>query len=123
MNLTRWPVTLVYTVLLLSCAGFALYQTWGAMFAMGESETPVGLGVGALLIVTLLGAAGLVIGALGSWSRWPIYSKIPLVGALGVLPIAALFCRQNRGAIDFLAIALDLAAVSLSWLRFRQLSR
>ncbi|HUD55964.1 MAG TPA: hypothetical protein VMR02_12095 [Terracidiphilus sp.] len=122
MNLTRWPVTVVYAVLLLGCVGFALYQTWGAMFAMGESETAVGLVAGAFLIVTVLGAAGLVIGALGSWTRWRSYSVIALVGALGVLPMAALFCRQNRGAIDFLAIALDLAAVSLSWLRFRQLA-
>jgi hypothetical protein len=68
MNLTGWRASLLFTVLVVSCAGVALYQTWGFMFAMGEAETAVGLGVGALLIVTLLGAAGLGIGALGSWS-------------------------------------------------------
>jgi hypothetical protein len=46
---------------------------------------------------------------------------IALVGALGVLPMAALFSRQNRGTIGVLAAILDLAAVVFSWLRFEQL--
>ncbi|MGO9940879.1 MAG: hypothetical protein ACLPH3_24730 [Terracidiphilus sp.] len=141
MNLTGWPVSLLFAVLLVSCAGVALYQTWGFMFAKGEAEAAVGLGVVAVLFVTLLGAAGLVIGALGSWSRWPIYSKIPLVSALCVLPAAVLFCWQQGGAYwrntqigvfhygplawasVLLPLPLDLAAVLLSGLRFRQLKR
>jgi hypothetical protein len=141
MNLARWPVTVFYAVLLFSCAWFALFQTWGFMFAMGEAETPVSLGVGALLIVTVLGAAGLIIGALGSWSRWPIYSKISLVSALCVLPTAILFCWQEgmaswqnmqtgayysgpmTWASVLLPVPLDLAALLLSGLRFRQLKR
>jgi len=141
MNLTRWPISVVNAVLLVGCAGFALFQTWGFMFAMGEAETAVGLGVAALLIVTLLGTAGLVIGALGSWSRWPIYSMIPLVSGLCVLPTAVLFFWQEGRASwqnmqtgayysgpfvwasILLPVPLDLAALLLSGLRFRHLKR
>lgn len=123
MKATRWIVAFVHAALLIGCAGLALHQTFGFLFAMGEAETAVGLGAGAFLIFTVLGIGLLPIGALGSWTRWRAYSTMGLVGALCVVPVAVLFCRQNRAAIDVFAVALDLGTALFSLMRVLQFVR
>ncbi|MGA2671790.1 MAG: hypothetical protein ABSE99_01070 [Terracidiphilus sp.] len=135
MNLTGRPISVAYAVLLAGCATFALRQTQGIMFGMGESGGALGLVAGAFLSVTVISTAALAVAALGSWTRWPVFSLIGIVSAVGVLPAASLYCRQTMDASywqynspwvaagDILAFVLDIAAVWLSWLRFRQLIR
>ena len=135
MNLTGRPISIAYAVLLAGCAGFALRQTEGIMFGIGESPGAIGFAAGAFLSVTVLSTAALAIAALGSWTRWPVFSLIGIVRAVGILPTATLFFRQTMDATywqyngpwaavaDILPLFLDIAVVWLSWLRFRQLTR
>lgn len=140
MNLTGKFVWFPFFVLLLACAGFAGYQTFGFAFGIGESGGPISAIAAIFLIGTLVGGAGLVIAALGSWSPWRAFSLIALVSVVVVLPASVLFCRQDawamwvnsglgyhfgawRWASAILPPFLDLAALWLSWVRFRRLGK
>ena len=137
MNLKRKVVSLIYAVVLLGCALFAGFDTWAFAFAIGDGGGQVSLAAGTLLIGTLAGGVGLVIAALGSWTRWPGVSLIALVSVLVVLPAAVLYGWQsvlafwmNTGmhyglwawASAILPPFLGLVAARLSWVRFRRLS-
>jgi hypothetical protein len=138
MNRSRIPRSLVYAVLLAACACFALYHLWGFMFEMGESGGPDTLIGDTILGVTLLGAAGLVIAALLSWTRWRALSLIATASAILALSAALIFFQSDiramwlntrRGvyhhglfawAAALLPVPLDIAAVLWSWFRFRR---
>ena len=134
MNLTGRPVSIAYAVLLAGCAWLAWRQLFGMMFAMGESET-TGFLASALVIGSALGIVALAVAALGSWTRRPFFSMIAMLGSIGVLPMASIYFKQSMGATiwqynapwvgatGILALVLDIAAVWISRLRFRQLVR
>ena len=101
----------------------------------GESK----IATGTLLIGTLAGGVGLVIAALGSWTRSRGISRIALVSVLVVLPAAVLYGWQSVHAFSIntqlgmhyglwawasaiLRPFLCLVAAGLSWIRFRRLS-
>jgi hypothetical protein len=126
----------VYALVLVGCACFAGSEVFGFAFAIGDGDGKIGLGIGAFFIATLAGAVGLVIAAIGSWTRSRAVSLIALAGALLVLPSAVLFCRAQGGALwhnsqvgfnygplawasVLLPLPLDLAALLLSGLRFQ----
>jgi hypothetical protein len=92
------------------------------MFAMGESQT-TGLAADAFLIVTALGIVLLAVAAIGIW-LWPgTFSLIGCIAALVVTPLSLLFFSQSVSSArtgDMPAIVLDMTAVYLSWVRFRQ---
>src|SRR4051794_18216845 len=88
MDLKGRIVSLIYALVLLGCALFAGFDTWAFAFAIGDGGGQVGLAAGTLLIATLAGGVGLVIAALGSWTRWPGISIIALVSVFVVLPAA-----------------------------------
>ena len=88
---------------------------------------------------TLAGGVGLVIAALGSWTRSRGISRIALVSVLVVLPAAMLYGWQSVHAFwintqlgmhyglwawasAILPPFLCLVAAGLSWIRFRRLS-
>jgi len=72
---------------------------------------------------------------LGSWTRYPFFSLIALLGSVGVLPMTFIFFKQSMGPIvwqyndsrvvlsGILFFVLNLAVAGLSWLRWRQLVR
>jgi hypothetical protein len=139
MNLKGKVVSLVYSLVLLGCAFFAGFDTWAYAFGIGDGGGQVSLAAGTLLIGTLAGGVGLVIAALGSWTRWPGISLIALVSVLIVLPAAVLYGMQQVHAYWFntqlgfhyglwawasatLPPFLGLVAAGLSWIRFRRLS-
>jgi hypothetical protein len=140
MNLTGKFVWFPSSVLLLACAGFAGYQTFGFAFGMGESGGPQSALAAAFLLGTLFGGAGLVIAALGSWSHWRPFSFIAMVSVMVVFPASVLFGRQDawamwvnsglgyyfgawRWSLAILPPFVDSAALWLSWVRFRELGR
>jgi hypothetical protein len=138
MNPSRILRSLVYAVLLAACACFALYYLWGFMFGMGESGGPDTLIGDTILGVTLLGAAGLVIAALLSWTRWRAFNLIATVSAILALSASVLWCCSETRAMwlntqsgvyhyglfawaaALLPAPLDLVAVMWSWFRFRR---
>lgn len=137
MNPQGKVVSLIYALLLLGCALFAVFDTWAFVFTIGDGGGQVGAAAATLLIATLVGGLGLVLAAVGSWSRWPGMSLIALVSALIVLPAAVL--NGLQGVLAFwintgmhyglwgwgsaiLPPFLDLVAARLSWVRFRRLS-
>lgn len=139
MNSTGKVVSLVYAGVLLECAFFAGYDDFAFGFAIGDGAGRVTIPVGALLIATLVGAAGLALASLGSWTRWRSVSMTALVSAVVVLPAAVLYGWQSANAMwinshrgmhygtplwtaAILPPILDLAAVAFSWARFRQLT-
>ena len=139
MNLKAKFVSLIYTLVLLACAFFAGFDTFGFAFAIGDGGGQVGLAAGTLLIGTLAGGVGLVIAALGSWTRSRGISLIALVSVLVVLPAAVLYSWQGVHAFwmntqlgmhyglwdwasTILPPFLGLVAAGLSWIRFRRLS-
>ena len=132
-------MNLIYALLLLGCAFFAGFDTFAFAFAIGDGGGQVSLAAGTLLIGTLAGGVGLVIAALGSWTRWRGISLIALVSVLVVLPAAVLYGWQSVHAIwintqlgmqyglwawasAILPPFLGLVAAGLSWIRFRRLS-
>lgn len=140
MNPTGKLVSLAYALVLLACALAAGFDTWAFAFAIGDGGGQVGLAAGTLLIGTLIGGVGLVVAALASWTRWRSYSMIAFVSALIVLPAAAIYgwagTRANwlntqhgmhfplwNWALCILPPFLGLLAVTLSWVRFRQLGQ
>ena len=143
MNLKGEIVPLIYPLVLLGCAFFAGFDTFAFAFAIGDGGGQASPAVGALLIGTLAGGVGLVIAALGSWTRWSGISLIAMVSVLIVLPAAVLYGWQavhafwintklgststySYGLWDWasaiLPPLLGLLAAGLSWVRFRRLS-
>jgi hypothetical protein len=86
MNLKGKIVSLIYALVLLGCAFFAGFDTFGFAFAIGDGGGQVSLAAGTLLIGTLAGGVGLVIAALGSWTRSQGISLVALVSVFLVLP-------------------------------------
>jgi hypothetical protein len=130
-------VSLAYALLLAACVCFAGFEVFGFAFAIGDGGGKIGLGAGIFLIATLVGAAGLFIAALGSWTRSRAARLIALASVLLVLPASVLYCWQNGEAfwhntqVGFhygplawatvlLPVPLDLAALLSSGLRIRQ---
>jgi hypothetical protein len=139
LNLKGKVVSLVYALLLLGCAFFAGFDTFAFAFGIGDGGGQVSLAAGTLLLGTLAGGVGLVIAALGSWTRRPGISLIALVSVLIVLPAAVLYGWQSFRAFwintqhgmhygswawasAILPPFLGLVAAGLSWARFRRLS-
>jgi hypothetical protein len=134
MNLTGRPISIAYAILLAGCAWLAWRQMLGLGFAMGETAGGIGLSGDAFLIVTAISIAGLALASLGSWTRWPFFSLIATLSLIGVLPMASIYFKQSLdvpiwhynspwvGASEILAFVLDIAAIWLSWLRFRHLA-
>jgi hypothetical protein len=83
--------SLVFALLLLACACFAGFDTFAFAFGIGDGGGQVGLTTGTLLIATLAGGVGLIIAAIGSWSRRPGISLLALISAFIVLPAAVLY--------------------------------
>jgi hypothetical protein len=140
MNLKGKIVSLIYALVLLGCAFFARFDTFAFAFGIGEGGEPVGLAAGTLLIGTLAGGVGLVIAALGSWTRSRGISLLALVSVLVVLPAAVLYGWQDVRASwintqlgmhyglwvwtsAILPPFLCLVAAGLSWIRLLRLSR
>lgn len=139
MNLKGKVVSLIYALMLLGCALFAGFDTFAFAFGIGDGGGQVDLAAGTLLIGTVAGGVGLVIAALGSWTRWPGISLIALVSVVVVLPAAVLYGWQGvhaqwintqlgmhyglwAWALAILPPFLGLVAAGLSWIRFRRLS-
>jgi hypothetical protein len=139
MNLKGEIVPLIYPLVLLGCAFFAGFDTFAFAFAIGDGGGQASPAVGALLIGTLAGGVGLVIAALGSWTRWPGISLIAMVSVLIVLPAAVLYGWHGVHAFwintllgmhyslwawtsAILPPFLGLVAAGLSWVRFQRLS-
>lgn len=139
MNQKDKIVSLVYALVLLGCALFAGFDTFAFTFAIGEGGGQISFAAEILLIGTMAGGVGLVIAALGSWTRWPGISLIALVSVLIVLPAAVLYGWQGvraswintelgmhygfwGWASAILPPFLGLVAAGLSWVRFRKLS-
>jgi hypothetical protein len=139
MNLKGKIVSLIYALVLLGCALFAGFDTFAFAFAIGDGGGQVSLAAGTLLIGTLTGGVGLVIAALGSWTRSRGISLIALVSVLVVLPAAVLYGWQGVHAFwintqlgmhyglwawasAILPPFLGLVAAGLSWIRFQRLS-
>jgi hypothetical protein len=139
MNLKGKMGSLIYALVLLGCAFFAGFDTLAFAFSIGDGGGQVSLATGTLLIGTLVGGVGLVIAALGSWTRWRTIGIIALVSVLVVLPAALLYGWESVHAFWFntqlgmhyglwawssaiLPPFLGLAAAGLSWIRFRRLS-
>jgi hypothetical protein len=132
MNLYAKPVSLIYAVLLIACLCLASLEIFGTLFAIGDSDSQIGFDSGALLAVTALGAAGLLIGALGSFAKHKVFCVIALAGGLGVAPMTFLYFRQamlpdswlsspDGTAYGAFALVLVLAVIWLSWLRTWQI--
>ena len=138
MNSTSKVASLFYALVLVGCAYFAWFDTFAFAFAIGEGGGQASFAIGALLIGTLAGGAGLAITSLGSWTRWRAVSLIGLVSALLVLPSAVLYgwltakafwMNTHLGmhfgpwawASAILPPILGLTAAAFSWLRFRRL--
>ena len=138
MNLKGKVASLVYALVHLGCAFFAGFDTFAFAFAIGDGGGQVSLAAGTLLIGTLVGGVGLVIAALGSWTRRQGISLIALISVLIVLPAASLYGWQSVNAFwintklglhygfwawtsAILPPFLCLVAARLSWVRFRQL--
>ena len=94
MNLKGPLITLAYVLLLLTCAFFAGFDTFGFAFAIGDGGGQVDVLSGTLLIGTLAGGVGLIIAALSSWTRWRGTHVIALVSIVVVLPAALLYGWQ-----------------------------
>lgn len=141
MNPTGKIVSLVYAVVLLECAFFAGYDDFAFGFAIGDGGGRVSIPAGVLLIGTLVGAAGLALTSLGSWTRWRTVSMTALVSAVVVFPAAVLYgwgdahamwmnshhgLHYSYGPVAWttaiLPPFLDVAAVAFSWARFRRLT-
>lgn len=139
MNPTAKVVSTVHAALLLACAFFAGFDDLAFAFAIGEGGMQASGAIGALLIATLAGGAGLMIASFGSWTRWRMLSLLALLSAVFVLPAAVFYGWQTTHAIwinshhsihyspwtwasAILPPFLDLAALALSWLRFQRLS-
>ena len=139
MNMRGKALSLVYAFVLLECAFFAGYDDFAFAFAIGDDGAPTSIPVRALLIGTLVGAAGLAIASLGSWTRWRAVSLTALVSAVVVFPAAILYGWQSSNAMwnnshhgmhygpplwtaAILPPVLDLAAVAFSWVRLRKLA-
>ncbi len=139
MNPTGKLFSLVYALVLLGCAFFAGFDTFAFAFGIGDGGGQVSLAAATLLIGTLAGGVGLVIAALGFWTRWPSINLIALVSALIVMPAAVLYGWQDVyamlidtrlgmhfGAWRWISATLPpflgLLAAGLSWVRFRKLS-
>ncbi len=116
MKPSRWPLSLVYALLLVGCAYFAGHQVFGIMFGIGESGESIGLLGGAFLIVTALGTVGFGIAAVGAFSKVRAFGFLGVASAVAVLPASGFLAWQ-----EFLPFALDLAAIALSVLWLRQL--
>ena len=148
MNDSRWSISVIYAVLLAACTYFAWQQLFGAMFVIGETDRSPGLLDSALLILTALGTLGLAIAAIGAFSRMRAFGFLGLASAIAVLYMAAAFAWQEYQYImlisrsngpwirqlnplpswedrvkSFLPLALDLAAILVSWLWLRQIAR
>ena len=136
MNLKGKLVSLIFALVLLGCAFFAGFDTFGFAFGIGDGGGQVSLAAGTFLIGTLAGGVGLVIAALGSWTRWRGANVIALVSILIVLPAAVLYGWQGVRAywIDtqlgmhfglwawssaILPPFLGVVAGGLSWVRLR----
>jgi len=116
---------------------FAGFDTFGFAFGIGDGGGQVSLATGTFLISTLAGGVGLVIAALGSWTRWQGATVIALVSVIIVLPAAVLYACQNGHAFwmntqlgmhfglwawpsAILPPFLDVVAAGLSWVRLRR---
>jgi hypothetical protein len=136
MNLKGKLASLIYAPVLLACAFFAGFDTFGFAFGIGDGRGQVSLTAGALLIGTLAGGMGLVIAALGSWTRWRGANVIALISLLIVWPAAMLYGWQGVHAywIDtqlgmhfslwvwssaILPPLLGVVGAALSWARVR----
>ena len=95
MNLKRKLVSLIYALVLLGCAFFAGFDTFGFAFGIGDGGGQVSVAAGTFLIGTLAGGVGLIIAALLSWTRWPGTNIIALVSILIVLPAEVLYGWQG----------------------------
>jgi hypothetical protein len=147
VNNSRWPISVIYAVLLAACAYFAWQQLFGLMFGMGESGAALGFVGAAFLIVTAFGVLGFAIAAFGVFSRVRAFGVLGLASAIAVLPVAGIFAWQEFHFVtsiaessdplirsmyqhhtwdlvkSFLPLALDLAAICLSWLWLRMVTR
>jgi hypothetical protein len=135
MNLTGRPVSIIYGLLLASCAWLAWRQMLGWAFGMGESAGGIGFVGAALLVVTSLGILGLALAALGFLIRPPLLALIAMISIVAILPETLIFLRQSGGipilrwddpqfaAPGAIVFILDLVAGLFSWLRYRQLTR
>jgi hypothetical protein len=137
MNPKGKLVSLIYALVLFGCAFFAGFDTFGFAFGIGDGGGQVSLATGTFLISTLAGGVGLVIAALGSWTRWQGATVIALVSVIIVLPAAVLYACQNGHAFwmntqlgmhfglwawpsAILPPFLDVVAAGLSWVRLRR---
>jgi hypothetical protein len=138
MNLKGKRASLIYALLLLGCAFFAGFDTFGFAFAIGDGGGQISVAAGTFLIGTLVGGVGLIIAALLSWTRWPGTNVIALVSVLIVLPAAVLYGWQGvRGnwlntqlgmhfglwnwSAAILPPFLGVVAAALSWVRLSPL--
>jgi len=139
MNRESKYVEPVNALVLLACAFFAGLDAFAFIYQIGDADGHTSLAAGTLLIGTLLGCIGLLIAALGSWTRRPGISLTALVSVLVVLPAAVLYGWQSVYAFTIntklgmhyglwawasaiIPPFLCLAAAGFSWLRFRQFS-
>ena len=95
MNPKGKLVSSLYALMLLGCAFFAGYDTFGFAFGIGEGGGQISLIAGTFLIGTLAGGGGLIIAALLCWTRWRATNVIALVCSIIVLPAASLFGWQG----------------------------
>ena len=139
MNLKGKLASLIYARVLLGCAFFAGFDTFGFAFGIGDGGGQISVAAGTFLIGTLVGGVGLIITALLSWTRWPGTNVIALVSVLIVLPAAVLYGWQGVRA-NWLNTQLEMhfglwnwsaailppflgaVAAGLSWGRFRSQS-
>ena len=136
MNLKGTLASLIYALVLLGCAFFAGFDTFGFAFGIGDGGGQISVAAGTFLIGTLVGGVGLIIAALLSWTRWPGTNVIALVSVLIVLPAAMLYGWQGVRAnwlntplgmhfglwnwsAAILPPFLGVVAAGLSWGRFR----
>jgi hypothetical protein len=129
---------IIYALVLLGCACFAGFDTFAFAFGIGDGDGQVSFLAGTILIGTLAGGVGLVIAALGSWTRSRGISKLAIVSILVVLPAAVLYGSQSARAFwintqhgyhygpwawasAVLPPFLGLLAVGLSFMRLRRL--
>jgi hypothetical protein len=136
MNLKGKLVSPIYALVLLGCAFFAGFDTFGFAFGIGDGGGQVGVAAGTFLIGTLAGGVGLIIAAPLSWTRWPGTNVIALVSVLIALPAAVLYGWQGVRANSLnmqvgmqfglwnwssviLPPFLGVVAAGLSWARLR----
>jgi hypothetical protein len=138
MPLKSEVASAVNSIVLVACSLFAGFDTFAFAFAIGDGGGQVSLTEGTFLIGTLAGSVGLVIAAVGAWTRRPGLSVVALISILIVLPAAVLYGWQSVYAfwantklgLHYSLLAwtsailppfLCLVAARISWIRFRQL--